>query len=87
MRRPIDIQSSVVRRVSMSEYESDPDRTNSYMYGYIRESMSDFIAKERVKESRDDFYKEYRLDLYVATPKEFWKIVEREAQEIASRFK
>ena len=87
MRRPIDIQRSVVRRVSMSEYESNPDRTNSYMYGYIRESMSDFIAKERVKESRDDFYKEYRLDLYVATPKEFWKIVEREAQEIASRFK
>lgn len=71
----------------MYEYQSDPDRANHYIHGHLRDAMSDFIAKERVKESNDDFYKEYRLDLYVATPKEFWEIVKREAEEIARRFK
>ena len=87
MRRQTDIQCSVVRRVSMAEYESNPDRTRHIVNDYLRKTMADFIIKEKAKELNDDFYKEYRLDLYVATPNEFWKIVEREAHEIASRFK
>jgi len=87
MKRSRDILCNVVHRVSMAEYSSDPDRANHYANVYLKNAMTDFIVLEKAEESNDDFCREYRLELYVATPKEFWKIVEREAQEIASRFK
>ena len=87
MKRAGDILCSAIHRVSTSKYESDPERADHFANKYLREIISDVIIRDRAMESRDDFYKEYRLELYVATPREFWEIVEREAQEIAFRFK
>ena len=82
-----DIHCVATHRVSMTEYASNPDRVESYTRDYLRKLIADLIVRKKVTESNNDFYKEYRLDLYVATPSEFWEIVEREATEIAGRFK
>jgi len=74
-------------RLSITEYESNPERAEHYANDFLRNSIANFIVNKKAEESRDDFYKEYRLDLYVATPSEFWEIVEREAEKIALRFK
>ena len=87
MKKVSDIRCSAVHRVSMTEYASNPGRVESYMRSYLWKCIADLIVRHKVKESNDDFYKEYRIDLYVATPNEFWEIVEREATEIAHRFK
>ena len=82
-----DIHCVATERVSMTEYESNPDRVECYTRDYLRKIIADLIVRKKVTESNDDFFKEYRLDLYIATPSEFWEIVEREATEIAGRFK
>ena len=76
------------RRITMSktEYENDPHRFE-YLYGdKLREELAHHIQKEKATIIEDDFRIERQLDIYAASPQEFWEIVQREAERIALQF-
>ena len=54
---------------------------------HIREKIASFISSEKTQKVINDDYCELRLDVYVATPQEFWRIVQAEAERIVYLFK
>ena len=71
---------------SIKEFERDPDRCKHMANTRLREEVAHFIQKEKGELIEHHDYFEKRLELYVATPEEFWEIVNREAEERAFRY-
>lgn len=61
-------------------------RDNEYIqhvvYDTLRKCIADKLAHERVSVREEDFHTDYRLDLYVFSPSEFWGIVQEQAREM-----
>lgn len=51
-----------------------------------RHAFADMISGSRITRHEHDHSIEFRCDVYVFNPDEFWQIVEEAAQEIASRY-
>lgn len=78
-------------KTSAIEYRGDPERWNAWAENHLRQNMAQLLIDEKSEFIRhtdgyDSGYVERLLDLYIATPKEFWAIVNRKAEEIAMRF-
>ena len=83
--KPNDIRVSARYTVSSEEFIKDKSMVKDFADNYLRQTLADRIVYEKSK--RTDFpdahYYELALDLYVATPEEFWRIVHEEAEKIA----
>ena len=83
--KPDDIRFSARYTVSSEEFIKDKSMVKSMADSYLRQALADKIVHERSE--RTDFpdahYYELGIDLYVARPEEFWRIVHNEAEKIA----
>lgn len=83
---PNDILFTTQYRISSYEFEHDAARAEAIGLRNLHDEMANYISHKKVKTDRDDFSITKRLELYVATPEEFWSIVKREAETIALRY-
>ena len=85
-KNPSDIRFGAIVCTSRCEYNSNPYRWKHYAEHRIREEMAHYIMEEKSEMEIEKERVEMRLDLYVATPDVFWKIVNKEAEKLAMRF-
>lgn len=71
---------------SKYEYANDPDGWERFAEGRLIKEMSFLLARERAEKIVTDDRVEKRIDLYVASPDVFWRIVREEAEKIALQF-
>lgn len=74
----------VIHRVSTEELAHSEERTIAQTESAMREELADLLVRTKAKRETHPHYVEFRLDLYVATPEEFWGMVNREAERIAA---
>ena len=86
-RTPEDILVAYLKRVSRAEYDYLPEMIEARINEELRLNIAEFIRREKAEKDTTDHYHEVRLELYVATPKQFWEIVNREAEKIALRYR
>jgi hypothetical protein len=72
---------------SKIEYDDNPARVDSIAKSSIRQKIANHIAQTKIDETFTDDSVEYRLDLIVCTPKEFWMLVNEWAEYLAHRYK
>jgi len=85
--KPSDFQITLLQRVSRIEYDRMPDYILHDMEMNMIRKISNDIVNRKVKPEvlsklTDDFV-EKKLDLCVATPAEFWKLVNQEARKLS----
>jgi hypothetical protein len=85
-KNPEDIRIGAHVTASKREYLSDPARWEHYAENMLRQQLADLLQRERSEKTVTDNMVEKRLDLYVAPPDVFWRIVQSEAEKIAFRF-
>jgi hypothetical protein len=85
-KKPEDLRVAHVFRISRMEFDADPSRIAAMSERRMREAIAHFIQNERVETKFDDHFIEKRIDLYVATPQQFWELIHQEAQQIAMRW-
>ncbi len=85
--RPVPHNARVgfAHSVHIREAAMNPDVVH-YVKRLARESIAATIADTRLERKEHDFHVEFRCDLYVFSPNDFWQIVEEAAQEIARRY-
>ncbi len=71
---------------SIYNYKDNPEKWLYESERQIVEGLSNIIEKEKSKITFTDDMARKRLDLYVATPETFWKIVNQEAMKLAHHF-
>lgn len=71
---------------SIHNYKDNPERWLYESERKIVEELSHIIEKEKSKLTFTDDMVQKRLDLYVATPDIFWRIVNQEAMKLAHHF-
>ena len=81
-----DIEFHVSSLMSMREYEAMPDAALARMQRSLHEQMAAFIAHHKLAVHQTKEYLEHRLTLYVATPEQFWALVNAKAEQIALRY-
>jgi len=86
-KNPGDICVHLAYCVSRDEYDHNPNLVEAIALDHIREKIASFISSEKTQKVINDDYCELRLDVYVATPQEFWRIVQAEAERIVYLFK
>lgn len=84
--KPDDIRVSHVMRISRHEMAAHPGRFSHMAEREMREAIAHFIQSERVETRTDEFFVEKRIELYVASPSQFWALVNAEAGKIALRY-
>lgn len=52
----------------------------------MRQQLAHFIVDKKIEENEQEFSKEFRLRLIVATPAEFYKLVHDEAERLVRQF-
>lgn len=85
-KKPESIRVAQAFRMSRMEFDACPERFTHMSAQRMREQIATFIQHEKCEDTFNDHYVERRLDLYVASPTEFWEIVHREAEEIALKW-
>ena len=85
--KPSDIQFTHLVRMSKAEFNRDPELFTKMVDRDMREALMQQVQSARVEKKFGEHYVEARLEVYVATPEQFWKIVDAEAEKIAMRFK
>ena len=75
-----------VLRVSTVEYEQDKGAFKAAYQQEMREGLAHHIQHARVDLNVTKDFIEAKLDLYVATPEEFWALVNFQAEQIANRY-
>ncbi|MFA5158841.1 MAG: hypothetical protein WC451_06720 [Patescibacteria group bacterium] len=71
---------------SKREYIVDPKRWEIFAEERLMKEISFLLARERSQRIDLDDRVERRIDLYVASPDTFWRIVREEAEKIARQF-
>lgn len=85
----IDLQKLVfhkVLRVSRVEFDADAGAFNATIDQEMREALAHDIQRAKIEKKFGDSYIEAELDLYVATPAEFWSLINYKAEQIALRW-
>jgi len=72
--------------ISKIEYNSDPVGMEYRIDGKLRDIITNFIVINKAGLIVTDNRVEKRVDLYIAEPDVFWKIVNEEARKIAFYF-
>ena len=85
--KPEDIRIGAYYCTSKREYAYDPERWEAYAERKLMDEISFLLSRERSKKIDTDTMVEKRIDLYVASPEMFWKIVKEEAEKIARSFR
>lgn len=75
-----------IMRVSRAEFDADSGSFSAIVNQEMREALAHHIQHVKIEKEFGEFYVEARLDLYVATPAEFWELVNFQAERIANRF-
>ena len=75
-----------VLRISTVEYEQDKGAFKAAYQQEMREGLAHHIQHARVDLNVTKDFIEAKLDLYVATPEEFWALVNFQAERIANRY-
>jgi len=81
-----EIQLSASEFVSKFEYDYDKERWERFAAERLVNHISFLIQKNKSKLIVSDDMVERRIELYVASPETFWKIVREEAEKITMRF-
>ena len=85
-KEPKDILVGQVERISRAEWDAMPGAMRAELDRRTREAIAHFIQEAKVPTAIGEYQVERRLELSVATPNEFWGVVEREADRIAMRY-
>lgn len=86
MRETEKIRFGAAFACSSREYHYDPERFDKVASERLRLDLAEFIKSEKSETVKVGMRVEKRLEVYAATPKEFWEIVNREAEKIAANF-
>ena len=78
-----DSQFTTELHMSLLAYESDPARAEEYAQRQMATRMAAHIVLTRVKKVIHEDYVEWRMDLYIASPAELWKMVSEEARRLS----
>ena len=74
--------------VNIIEYNSMPDETKDIINRECAMVLANYILKEKpIEIIKYDNYVDFRIDLFVASPKKFNDIVNELSEKIALRFK
>jgi hypothetical protein len=73
--------------VSKIEFDNDPARIDAHAEASIIHNMAEWINRHKVTKVFSENRVEYRLDLMVCTPEEFWKLVNERVEYLARRYK
>jgi hypothetical protein len=84
-RLPDNCRVGFSHHVHIREAAMNPD-VEQYVQRVARTAIADTISKTRMARVERDFSIEFRCDLYVFSPDEFWGIVEQAAHELADRY-
>jgi len=71
---------------SKEEYLVDTERWERYSRERLIKDMSFYLQREKAITTHTDNMVEKKLDVYVASPDMFWRIVREEAMEIARKY-
>ena len=71
---------------SKHEYDASPDRWECFAAERLTKQVSYLLSVDHAEKIVTEARVEKRIDLYVASPDVFWKIVKDEAEKIAMRF-
>lgn len=82
-----DIRFGALVCTSKFQYNENPDRWEHIANEELCDEVAHGIIHYRAKTEFYDDRVEKRIDLYIATPDMFWKIVKEEAEKIAFRFR
>lgn len=87
-KKPSELICSHVQRISWLEYTGQKNFWHAEFERRSREAIAHFIQDEKVSTEphENDGYVERRIELYVASPAEFWACVNAKAEEIALRY-
>lgn len=85
-RKPEDLKFCVSYTCSKLEYENNPERAEAYAREKLVRELAEHIVSVRAQKIEHDFGIERRWEVYVGTPFDFWRIVDREATRIAKMF-
>ena len=85
--KPEDIHIGAMVRISKREYEDDPKLWDSRIETRLIDKVAARLTRDRCETITTNNMIEKSVDLYVASPEVFWKIVEEEARRIAFNFK
>ena len=72
--------------VPIREAAITPSEVRSFVQAEARQALADQIARTRMQSIEHDHHIEFRCDVYVFSPDEFWEIVDQAANELARRF-
>jgi len=83
----VDIRIGASYLTSKQERDAMPDRWEAIAEESLMRNLAFLLQREKAEMiTKEDDYVEKRIDLYVASPKIFWKIVREEAEKIAFQF-
>jgi len=82
----VDIRLSAYVCSSIKEYEEYPERWENMAEEELTNKIALSLARDRAETVKTSDMYEKRVDLYVATPDIFWKIVNEEAEKIAMKY-
>lgn len=77
---------SQVARVSRRQFDINPGEFTALVSNNMREALAHHIQNAKVEKRFGDEVVEARLELYVASPDEFWAVVNHQAERIANRY-
>lgn len=82
MKKPSDIRIAANFCTSRIEYDDNPERWEVFAEESLRTKIAHILQRDRSETIKIGDMVEKRLELYVATPDVFWKIVREEAEKI-----
>lgn len=81
-----NMRYGVQSRMSKLEARYYSDHYLEMVLDDLRQRLANYIVHEKYERiDAEDFF-DIRLDLYVATPAQFWKLVNEKAEALAERF-
>lgn len=83
---PFDIRFYACSTMSKLEHDYSPDRAEEKARREMAERISEVLMKARATKGVNQDFVEWRIDLYIATPEQFWEIVQQEARKIAQMY-
>ena len=81
MRLPNDCRLQFSHRVSLREAAMNPD-VDRYIQREAQQRMADQIAKTKMQRIEGDHSVEFRCEIYVFNPDDFWAIVDTAARDL-----
>jgi hypothetical protein len=81
-----DIRLYAYESTSILEYGDNPGKWELRAEDKLTDRIAFLLQRDKAETIKTEDRYEKRVDLYVATPDVFWKIINEEAERIAMRF-